>query len=84
MDPLDQIQKNLERMTGHMGTLAESQKGLNERLDSHEERFVKMEADITEFKAKMNKNAADGKKRGVSVPGSELTENGRKFSFLNA
>ena len=84
MDPLEQINKNLDRITGHLGTMAESQKAMNERLDSHEQKFDAMETSIEEFKTRLDKNAKAGKTRGVSVPGSELTNDKRHFSFLNA
>ncbi len=84
MDPLQQIQENLKTFSGHMATVAESVKGINTRLDSQDTRQKAIEDQLEEFKKTLATNAQKGKKRGVSVPGTEEKTDGRHFSFLKA
>lgn len=84
MDPQTQILKNLEKMTGAMTAMSESMKGFDTRLGTIESRQEAFEKDLEEFKNKLNENAKKGIKRGVSVPGTEEKNDGRKFSFLKA
>lgn len=81
---MELILKNLEKMTGAMTAMSESMKGFDTRLGTIEERQASFEKDLEEFKEKLNANAKKGIKRGVDVPGSELKNDGRKFSFINA